>query len=519
MLKRFISIGLILLCSCGRAPQQDRFAVIGISGDTDSLNPLLTKSRFGMEISSMLFLNLMEEQPDLVTFEPEFARSWETLEQGRVIRFHLRGDMFWSDSVRATAHDVKFTHDLQIDPEVGWSGASVKQQIEAVQVVDDTTVQFVLKAPYRDQLMDINEGAILPKHVLESEPPGSLRESDFNRNPVGMGPFRLKSWVSNQHIELVRNELYHSELQPRITGVIFKIVPDKTQLVQQLQTHEVDLVEGIPAQELSRLERREDVRIDHFPYAQYVQIAWNLDRPLFQNRAVRRALTGAIDRDALVQHLLKGYGRICTGPVHPMLWAYNADLQPLPYDPEEARAGFEKAGWLDSDGDGVLDRDGVDFEFTLTTNLGSQVREDALVMVQEMLRKVGVRVIPAKLEWTVYVEKLTARDFDAVLIGMMSATKVDLFPTWHSSMTGPNGFNLSNYRNARVDELIERAREIGDLERAIPLYTELQDIIREDQPATFLWVPDRTVAMSASLKGCRFSPVSTYFNIDEWYFD
>jgi peptide/nickel transport system substrate-binding protein len=130
-----------------------------------------------------------------------------------------------------------------------------------------------------------------------------------------------------------------------------------------------------------------------------------------------------------------------------------------------------------------------------------------------------VRVIPAKLEWTVYVEKLTARDFDAVLIGLMSATKVDLFPTWHSSMTGPNGFNLSNYRNARVDELIERAREIDDLERAVPLYAELQNIIREDQPATFLWVPDRTVAMNSSLKGCLFSPVSTYFNIDEWYFD
>ena len=151
------------------------------------------------------------------------------------------------------------------------------------------------------------------------------------------------------------------------------------------------------------------------------------------------------------------------------------------------------------------------------TNIGSQVREDALVIIQEMLKKVGVKVVPQRMEWSVYVEKLVSRDYDAVLIGMMSATKVDVFPVWHSSMCGPDGFNLSCYKNDKVDELISSTRTIINRQAAIPLWYLLQDIIVDDQPATFLWIPERLVGLDSRLAGYKFSPVSTFFNIAEWY--
>jgi peptide/nickel transport system substrate-binding protein len=286
-----------------------------------------------------------------------------------------------------------------------------------------------------------------------------------------------------------------------------------------LKTGEIHVMEGIPPHELAGLVEDSGVQIKHFPYAQYVQIAWNLNNTLFKDKHVRKALTHAIDRAALVEHLLKGYGVVCAGPIHPILWASETNLEPLPFSPEKAKGLLAQAGWRDTNDDGILDDGARDFEFKLLTNIGSQLREDAQVMIQEMLRQVGVCVIPQRLEWSVYVERLMSRNFDAVLIGMMTATKVDVFPAWHSTMIGPDGFNLSCYTNVEVDRLIERSRQIADREEALPLFDQFQNIIADDQPATFLWVPDRIVALDANIVGCRFSPVSTFFNIHQWAFE
>ena len=146
-------------------------------------------------------------------------------------------------------------------------------------------------------------------------------------------------------------------------------------------------------------------------------------------------------------------------------------------------------------------------------------REDAQVMIQEMLKNVGIKVMIQKLEWSVFLEKLMARDFDSILMGMMTATKVDLFPVWHSSMVGDNGFNLCCYENQSVDKIIEKARSTLDYSQALELWTDFQRIIMQDQPATFLWVPDRLVGLNERVKGYHFSPSSTYYNLTEWYIE
>ena len=192
---------IVVVCfSCGRGDLKTDTLVVGIVGDTDSLNPLLTRTRFGGELSKMLFLSLMEEQPDFITFKPQLARSWEFSEDKKSVTFHLRNDVYWSDSVKVSAQDVSFTYEKQKDETIAWTGKSVKDRITKVLAVDDSTVQFNFDKPYMHQLMDINEGVILPKHILDKLAPEDWQNCDFNQYPIGNGPYKLKSWVSNQHI-------------------------------------------------------------------------------------------------------------------------------------------------------------------------------------------------------------------------------------------------------------------------------------------------------------------------------
>ena len=515
----YVLLLLVLLhcLSCGVGERQSTTLVVGIISDTDSLNPLLTRTRFGGELSKMLFLSLMEEQPDFITFKPQLARSWDFSKDGTTVTFHLRTDVFWIDSVKVNAKDVHFTYNIQKDKAVGWSGKSVKDRITEVKVLDDSTVQFIFDEPYMYRLMDINEGAILPEHILGDLSPEKIKNCDFNHNPITNGPFKLKSWISNQHIELVRNELYFDQDLPRIPHLVFKIVPDKTQLLGQLKTGEIQVMESLPPREAEKMTAgNHKLKIESFPFGQYVQIAWNLNNSLFKDIEIRHALTMAIDRRALVDHLLGGYGQVCTSPIHPILWAHDLNLKPLPFDPDMAMKFLNDNGWTDSNNDDIVDKNGRNFEFQLLANIGSGTREDAQVMIQEMLRKIGIKVITQRLEWSVYVEKMMAREFDAVIIGMMSPSKVDPMPGWHSSMIGPEGFNLSCYSNPKVDALIEQARVMIDRQQAQPLWNDFQRIIIKEQPATFLWIPDRVVGLDKRINGYRFSPTSTFFNIAEW---
>ncbi len=517
--KVIILLLLVFSFHCGKQSSQSDSLIVGVSGDTDSLNPLFSVSRLGKEISQMLFLNLLEEQPDFSEFKPELADSWETLNNGEIVRFHLNTRALWTDGVPVTANDVEFTFGLQTNEKIGWSGASVKDRISKVVAVDDSTVEFHISEPYLDQLMDINDGVILPKHQLEGLSVEELKDFSFSKMIVGSGPYKIKSYVSNQYIEFINNPDCF-RIQPKIKHIVFKIIPDQNQMFTQLQTGEIQVLDGLTPQNAAGIkDKKLNINVQSFPYVQYVEIAWNLNNPLFDSKEIRTALTQAIDRDALVNHLLIGYGSKANSPIHPMLWAYKQDLPELAFDPQAAKNILKANGWIDSDGDGVISKNGKPFEFKLVTNIGSQVREDAIIMVQEMLGKVGIKVVPQKLEWSVYVEKLLGKQYDAVLLGMMSPTKVDVYPAWHSSMAGPDGFNFSCYQNSTVDKLIENARNLKDRKDALPLWYEFQEIIVSDQPASFLWIPDRIVALDPSIKGFKFSPVSTFFNISEWYFD
>lgn len=488
--------------------------VIGITGDLDTFNPLYTESSLGQEITHLVLLGLADLNENL-EFEPELASSWESSPDNLELTYHLRKDAVWSDGVPITAEDVKFTFDLLKDTLVASPNQGVADFIKKVVVEDSFTVTFQFTQAYPTEIFD-TAGEILPKHILENADRSSLREHPFGRQPVASGPFKLKRWLTQQVIELVPNEKYFAN-RPYLDRVVFKIVPNDINLLTQLKTGEVDVVMGVPVEEVSQIEKENpNINISQVSGRVYHYVGYNEANPLFADVNIRRALTMAINRNEIIDGLLYGFGQPCFGHLPPMIkWAYNSDIQPIPYDPKLSEKIFQKAGWTDSDNDGWLDRNGKDFEFVLETNSGNQLKSDVAVVIQEQLRKVGVKVKIEALEWSAYLDDLRNGDFDAHVGAWSTSLYIDPTPVFHSSAT--NMFNWTRYSNPAVDQLIETGREEMDQAKAAVIWKDMQRLIYEDQPYTFLYWIDKVVAVNNRFQNVNPIPLSSLYKLEKWY--
>lgn len=510
----------------GEAPGEPRRGgtlVIGTISDIDGINELTVASTQTFDdVAFRMFLHLLAENPDFTehpaTFKPQLASSWEWSADHTELTFHLREDAVWSDGVPVTAEDVRFTWQAQIDPDVAWSGAYFKDPIEDVEVVDDKTVVFHFShvSPYL--LLQAVEGVILPKHVWGQVPFSDWRtRSDFFReNLVVNGPYRLERWVPQQEIVLVRNESYFDADLPYIDRLVYRFIPEKGNQVTQLLAGELGFIQQIPVPEVDRLRAAPGVRIDGYWHRLYSYVAWNMENPLFADREVRQALALAIDRQEIVDTLWGELGRVASSPIVANVWAHNDEVEPWPFDPERARRMLAEAGWEDHDDDGVIDKDGLPFAFEMMTNQGNRERNDAAVMIQQHLSRVGIDARPRVVEFNSMMSRLDARDFDASLAAWGMPTTLDLRYAFHSdSIT--DGENFSHYSNPRVDRLIEQMESLPELADAAPILDELQEILYRDQPMMFLWESQRINAIDRRLQNVQSNLLSSLYNLEEWW--
>ena len=375
------------------------------------------------------------------------------------------------------------------------------------------TFRFDRKYPY--QLMDAAVGAILPRHLLGDVAPEDLLRCEFARSPVGNGPFRFVDWDASGRLELEANQDFFDG-RPNLDRVVFRVVPDR-RLLGELEAGRIDVMEDLPPGEVNRVERSMDgVRVEGCQGRTYAYIGWNSSNPLFESGDVRRALGMAIDRRAIIENLLGGHARPCLGPVHPTLWAFNDELEPLAYDPETARGILAKAGWEDHDGDGWLDRDGKDFEFELETNEDNPLRVEAAGRVEEHLARIGIRVTTKGVEWTTLWNRVINRSYDgAVLIGWSVGFKVDLEPIFHTESV--TKYNHTGYSNPEVDNLIRRALAMETIEESRSLWYEAQAKIVDDQPYTFLFTLDKIFGVSERVRGTIPDTRGYYRNLEDWW--
>jgi peptide/nickel transport system substrate-binding protein len=490
---------------------------VGHLSEPPSLNPLLATSNETKDIVWRVFLKLLDEQPNYLDFSPRLARSWEFSPDSLTITFYLRDDVRWTDGAPVTAEDVRFTWELHADTLVAWRSRSLKKYIRDVEVVDRLTVAFHFTQRYPYQLMDANDGVILPKHLLGDVPRDRLRDHPFGRNPVGNGPYMIARWEPEQYIELVRNPDYYEKDVPVVERVVFSFVPDMVTLMTRLKKGEIDLLESIPNDQIPELiENYPDIRIYTYPSREYWYIAWNLRRDMFASAEVRRALSMAINRDEIIETLWGGRAGECKSPIHSTLWAFDQDIEPIPFDPEGARRTLASLGWEDVDGDGILEKGGRAFVFELVTNQSSQRRVDVATMTEAYLRKIGVKASIRTLEFRTVIDKLKSADYDGCVFGWGTATKPDVTSHWHSSAIPPNGYNISYYENPAVDNLIDEAKMALDRDRARELWSQVQRTVYNDQPFTFLLTPYEVNALDKRFCNVEPNAISFFYNLRYW---
>ncbi len=389
--------------------------------------------------------------------------------------------------------------------------ATYYKDVESVTAPDDYTVRFTYSRPYFMSLAFAGGLTIIPKHVYDFDDP-----REFNRMrqvTACSGPYVLEDWKTGREIVLRRNERYWDE-PAHFDRVVFRVTEDETAAYQKLQAEQIDMMSLSPDQwrkALNDSKIKENYRLlTYRAPSGYTYIGWNNRNDLFDDARVRRALTHLVPRKKIAEKLLHGLPEVVTGPFWPgapeadVPLQYDRSIEPYSFDPGKALELLAEAGWRDTDGDGVLDRDGRSFEFILMIPSSAQASMTIASATREEMARVGVKVELHQLEWTVFVEKLNTRSFDACLLGWSGGVEGDPYQIWHSSSIGAPenpGSNHIGYENERVDQLIERARRTFDIEKRNALYHEFHRILHEDQPYTFLFYSPPRVAVHKRFEG------------------
>jgi len=496
-------------------PAYGDIMVEGSIGDATNLIPLLSSDSTSHEIAGLIYNGLVKYDKNL-NIIGDLAESWNISPDGLVITFHLRHNVRWHDGHPFTAEDVLFTYQLTVDPRTPTAYAGDFLKVKKAEVLDVHTFRVIYDKPFAPALMSWGS-AILPKHLLVGQ---DITRTPLARKPVGTGPYKFKDWVAGQKIVLVSNRDYF-EGRPYIDGYILRIIPDMATMFLELRAGGIDRMNLTPLQYTRQTENplfhRNYNKFRYLSFA-YTFVGYNLKNPLFADRRVRQSLAMAIDKEEIIQGVLLGLGKPATGPFKPGTWAYNPNVMTFPHDPAKARALLAEAGWQDRNGDGLLDKDGQPFAFELLVNQGNEVRGKCAEIIQRRLAEIGISVKIRVVEWAAFVNDfINKRRFDATILGWTIPLDPDLYDVWHSSKTGPQELNFTSFKNEEVDRLLEKGRSTFNLEERKKCYYRIQEILAEEQPYTFLYVPDALPIIQARFRGMELAPLGIGYNFIKWY--
>lgn len=489
--------------------------VVGSIGEPSTLIPLLASDSASHEVSGLVYNGLVRYDRNL-KLEGDLARSWDVSPDGLTITFHLRKGVKWHDGHEFTSRDVLYTYLVTISPKTPTAYAESFKQVKKAEALDPHTFRVTYGKPYAPALESWGM-SILPAHLLEGK---DLTKSSLARNPVGTGPYIFREWVPGQKIVLESNRDYY-EGRPFIDRYIYRIIPDNSTMFMELKAGGLDMMALNPVQfqrETGAAGFRSRFSKYRYPSSTYTYLGYNLRHPLFSDRRVRQAITSALNKDEIVHGVLLGMGQVAHGPFKPETWAYNPRIRDFDYNPERARRLLAEAGWKETSGQGVLVRNGRPFRFTIITNQGNEQRIKAAQIIQQRLKAVGIEVKIRVIEWASFLSQFIDKgNFEAVILGWSISPDPDIFDVWHSSKTAPKELNFIGYKNPEVDRLLEEGRGTFDMEKRKRCYFRIQEILAEDQPYSFLYVPDALPVVSGRFRGIEPAPAGISHNFIRWY--
>ena len=490
-------------------------------GSPSYLNPVLLQfNQLDRDISSLIFSGLTRFD-DTGQLVPDLAASWEVGDGGKSYLFHLRRDVRWHDQAPFTADDVVFTvkamqaNDFQGSQDLAelWRGVGVQQ-------VDDYTVRFTLKEPFAPFLEYTTVG-ILPHHLYADAMGKAMTDSPYNLKPIGTGPYKLTR-ISSEGVTLEPSADFYGAV-PHLAQIQFRFYPDYASALAALQRGEVDALPYLAPQDVATLSANTKLQIYSAPdYLKYSVLFLNDSNPLFKDKAVRQAVSYAIDRNKIIQTVLAGQGLPGKGPISPGSWAFDPKAGNYEYDPKKAESLLDAAGWHDTNGDGVREKDGATLSFVILTN-NNQQRIKVGESVAEDLRKVGFKTEVQAAAWSdLLKDYLTPRTFVGVLAEQWLLTAdPDVYSLWDSSQIGDGGFNFSGMSDPRVDQILEEARSSVDKTRRQQLYSEFQSLWADESPSVILYYPKFNWAVSRNIKGVNLSYMvdgsSRFRDVAGWY--
>jgi peptide/nickel transport system substrate-binding protein len=499
-----------------RQPARGDILIRGDIGDASVLLPILANDVPSNRITDLIFSGLLKYDKD-IRLVGDLAERWDISEDQLRITFHLRKNVKWHDGKPFTADDVEYTYRAYVDPDTPTAYASAFMRIERLRVLDSHTVEVVYKSPYAPALGSWVVNKILPRHLMEGAP---VALSPLKRNPVGAGPYKFKEWKTGEKIVLEANQDYYAG-RPYLDTLVVKIVPDQASLFLQAKGGQIDQMKLTPmqfARLTSACQLEDSFKKYRFTDFGYVYLGYNLSDRRFTDKRVRQALTMALDRESIVKGALLGLAQVAHSPYKPDSFWHNLRAKRWPYDPKRAKEQLAEAGWIDSDSDGLLDKDGKPFEFTIITNHGNETRKNAAVIMQKHLREIGVKVNIRLIEWAAFIKDfLGKRNFDVYLCGWISEKDPDAIDQWNSAKTGEHQFNYVGYKNEEADRLLELGVSTFDPAERKKCYDRFQEILAEDLPVTFLWVSEDLQMIHQRFHGIAPAPMGLEYNLEKWY--
>ncbi|MBI5742054.1 MAG: peptide-binding protein [Nitrospirae bacterium] len=490
--------------------------ITGSIGEPSVLMPMLAGDSASHDVAGLIFNGLVKYDTDLGVIG-DLAESWDISPDGLIITFHLKKNVKWTDGVEFTADDVMFGYKTIIDDKTPTPYKEDYLQVKKAEVLDRYTFRVTYGKPFAPSLTTWGNLVVLPKHLLEGK---DITKSDLTRKPVGMGPYFLNKWTSGQEVVLDSNKTYF-EGRPYIDRYIYKIIPDSATMFLELQAGGIDMMGLTPIQYTKQTDTdffRNNFQRYRYPQFSYTYMGFNLKHPWFKDKRVRQAIAHSIDKSEIVDVVLFGLGSPSTGPYVPNTWPYNPDVRKYAYDLKTARHLLAEAGWVDTDGDGILEKDGRSFEFTILTNQGNNLRINTATIIQWRLAKIGIKVNVRAVEWSTFInEFVDKRRFEVVILGWSIGIDPDQFDIWHSSKTKEKEFNFVSYSNAAVDDLLEKGRRTFNIEERKKAYFRIQEILAEELPYIFLYVPDATPVVHSRIKGIKPTTIGISYNLYKWY--
>lgn len=506
---------ILFLFSCAREPDIKRpeTITIGFLADAKRLLPPFASDSASAEISRHIFNGLTKYDRN-INIIGELAESWDISPDGLTIVFHLRKGVKWHDGVEFTSDDVIFTYQTITDPRTPTPYGSNYGPVDKVEAIDKYTVRVTYKEPYAPALESWGMG-IMPKHRLAGK---DLTGPDVNRNPIGTGPYKLKEWVTGQKIVLEAFDEYY-ERTPGIGKFIARIIPDTATMFLELKFGGIDFMGLTPPQYKLQADSpffKRNFQKFRYPSFSYTYLGYNHLHPLFADVRIRKALAYAINKRDIIEGVLLGYGSACTGPFPPESWAYNHNVRDYEYNPQKALEIFSELGWKKGK-NGMLEKEGKIFSFTVITNQGNEARIKAAQIIKEQLKQVGIEMNIKVLEWQAMLhEFIHKKRFEAVMMGWALSRDPDLYDIWHSSKTKEGEFNFISYKNAEVDRLLLEGRSSFNQQKRKMIYHRIHQILSEEQPYTFLYVPDALPVLHKRFKGVEKAPIGIWHNFIHW---